>query len=49
LKKYIPPILRQNYFGISNRIISYISDLGYEAKFIDYFSDDIAESIKNSI
>ena len=36
-------------FGISNRIISYISDLGYEAKFIDYFSDDVAESIKNSI
>ena len=36
-------------FGISNRIISYVSDLGYEAKFIDYFSDNLAESIKNSI
>lgn len=41
--------IKAKLFGISNRIISYISDLGYEAKFIDYFSDDIAESIKNSI
>ena len=37
------------FFGISNRIIKFIFDLGYEAKFIDYFSEDISESIKKSI
>jgi len=41
--------INATFFGISNRIIKFISDLGYEAKFIDYFSDDIVESIKNSI
>ena len=37
------------FFGISNRIIKFISDFGYEAKFIDYFSEDISKSIKKSI
>jgi len=41
--------MNATFFGISNRIIKFISDFGYQAKFIDYFSDDIAESIKNSI
>ena len=41
--------MNATFFGISNRIIKFISDIGYEAKFIDYFSDDIVESIKNSI
>ena len=41
--------INATFFGISNRIIKFISDFGYEARFIDYFSDDIAESIKNSI
>lgn len=36
-------------FGISNRIVKFISDLGYEATLIDYFSEDISESIKKSI
>tara|TARA_B100001057_G_C22806996_1_gene933872 strand:- start:62 stop:715 length:654 start_codon:yes stop_codon:yes gene_type:complete len=38
-----------SFFGISNRIIKFISDFGYEAKFIDYFSENISESIKKSI
>ena len=41
--------VKAKLFGISNRIINYISDIGYESKFIDYFTNDIAESIKNSI
>tara|TARA_B100001175_G_scaffold249491_1_gene216546 strand:- start:242 stop:895 length:654 start_codon:yes stop_codon:yes gene_type:complete len=41
--------VKARFFGISKRIIGYISDLGYEAEFIDYFSDDIAKEIKNSI
>ena len=41
--------VKAKLFGISNRIINYISDIGYESKFIDYFANDIAESIKNSI
>tara|TARA_Y100000992_G_C21252833_1_gene486836 strand:- start:886 stop:1539 length:654 start_codon:yes stop_codon:yes gene_type:complete len=36
-------------FGISNRIIKFISNLGYEAKFVDYFSENISESIEKSI
>ena len=41
--------VKAKLFGISNRIINYISDIGYESKYIDYFVNDIAESIKNSI
>ena len=41
--------INATFFGISNRIIKFISDRGYEAKFIDYFSEDISELIKNSI
>ena len=41
--------VKAKLFGISNRIINYISDIGYESKFIDYFANDIAKSIKNSI
>ena len=41
--------MNATFFGISNRIIKFISDFGYEAKFIDYFSEDILESIKKSI
>tara|TARA_B100001250_G_scaffold226402_1_gene194249 strand:+ start:6602 stop:7252 length:651 start_codon:yes stop_codon:yes gene_type:complete len=41
--------IKAKFFGISNRIINHISNLGYEASFVDYFSEDIAESIKNSI
>ena len=41
--------INATFFGISNRIIKFIFDLGYEAKFIDYFSEDISESIKKSI
>ena len=41
--------MNATFFGISNRIIKFISDLGYEAKFIDYFSENILESIKKSI
>ena len=36
-------------FGISNRIIEYISGLGYEGQFVDYFSDNLIESVKDSI
>ncbi len=41
--------INATFFGISNRIIKFISDCGYKAKFIDYFSEDILESIKKSI
>ena len=41
--------INATFFGISNRIIKFISDRGYEAKFIDYFSEDISELIKKSI
>jgi len=41
--------INATFFGISNRIIKFIFDLGYEAKFIDYFSEDISKSIKKSI
>ena len=43
------PDMNAIFFGISNRIIKFIFDLGYEAKFIDYFSEDISESMKKSI
>jgi len=36
-------------FGISNRIIDYISSYELDSDYIDYFSGDIIESIKNSI
>ena len=36
-------------FGISNRIIDYISGLGYEGQSVDYFSDNLMESVKDSI
>ena len=36
-------------FGISSRIIDYISGLGYEGQFVDYFSDNLMESVKDSI
>lgn len=41
--------IKAKLFGISDRIINYISDIGYESKLIDYFSDNIVKSIKNSI
>lgn len=41
--------VKAKLFGISDRIINYISDIGYESKLIDYFSDNIVKSIKNSI
>ena len=36
-------------FGISSRIVNYITSLGYEAKLVDYFSEDFVESIKATI
>ena len=41
--------VKAKLFGISNRIIDYISSYGLDSDFIDYFSGDIAESIKDSI
>ena len=41
--------VKAKLFGISDRIINYISDIGYESKLLDYFSDNIVKSIKNSI
>ena len=40
--------IKAKLFGISNRIIKFISEFGYEAKFINYFSGDIEESVKIS-
>ena len=33
--------VKAKFFGISNRITNYISDIGYESKFIDYFDQDV--------
>ena len=41
--------IKAKLFGISNRIIDYISSYNLDSDFIDYFSGDITESIKNSI
>ena len=41
--------IKAKLFGISNRIIDYISNYDLDSDFIDYFSGDITESIKNSI
>lgn len=43
------PQVKASLFGISKRIISYIANFGCEAKFIDYFSNNIKESIQKSI
>ena len=40
--------IKAKLFGISDRIIEFISEFGYEAKFINYFSGDIEKSIKIS-
>ena len=40
--------IKAKLFGISNRIIEFISEYGYEAKFINYFSGDVDKSIKIS-
>ncbi len=37
------------FFGISNRIINSIHSLGYKAHMLDYFSDDLENSIKKTI
>jgi N-acetylglutamate synthase-like GNAT family acetyltransferase len=34
------------FFGISNRIVTFINDLGYEGILIDYFSNDLEEQIE---
>jgi uroporphyrinogen-III synthase len=36
-------------FGISSRIVDHITNLGYEAKLVDYFAEDFVESIKATI
>ena len=41
--------IKAKLFGISDRIISYISHCGYRAELLNYFSSDIAKSIKSSI
>ena len=41
--------VKAKLFGISNRIIDYISSYDLDSDFIDYFSGDISESIKESI
>tara|TARA_B100001559_G_scaffold290690_1_gene269884 strand:- start:2259 stop:2912 length:654 start_codon:yes stop_codon:yes gene_type:complete len=40
---------KAKFFGISNRIVASIENLGFEGVLIDYFSNDIAKEIKNSI
>ena len=40
---------KAKFFGISNRIVASIKNLGFEGVLIDYFSNDIAKEIKNSI
>ena len=41
--------VKAKLFGISKRIIDYISSYNLDSDFIDYFSKDITESIKDSI
>ena len=41
--------VKAKLFGISKRIIDYISSYDLDSDFIDYFSKDIRESIKDSI
>ena len=41
--------IKARLFGISNRIIDYISSYDLDSDFIDYFSGDITKSIKDSI
>ena len=41
--------IKAKFFGISNRIVKSINDLGYEAKTINYFSDDLLNEIKKTI
>ena len=41
--------VKAKLFGISKRIIDYISSYDLESDLIDYFSKDITESIKDSI
>ena len=41
--------VKAKLFGISKRIIDYISSYDLDPDFIDYFSKDITESIKDSI
>ena len=41
--------VKAKLFGISKRIIDYISSYDLDSDFIDYFSKDITESIKDSI
>ena len=41
--------IKAKFFGISKRIIDYISSYDLDSDFIDYFSEDITELIKDSI
>ncbi len=41
--------IKAKLFGISKRIIDYISSYDLDSDFIDYFSEDITELIKDSI
>ena len=41
--------VKAKLFGISKRITDYISSYDLDSDFIDYFSKDITESIKDSI
>ncbi len=41
--------IKAKLFGISKRIIDYISSYDLDSDFIDYFSEDIIELIKDSI
>ena len=38
--------VKTKFFGISNRIVTFINDLGYEGILIDYFSNDLEEQIE---
>jgi uroporphyrinogen-III synthase len=37
---------KTKFFGISNRIVTFINDSGYEGILIDYFSNDLEEQIQ---
>ena len=38
--------VKAKFFGISNRIVTFINDSGYEGILIDYFSNDLEEQIE---
>ncbi len=38
--------VKTKFFGISNRIVTFINDSGYEGILIDYFSNDLEKQIQ---